>query len=145
QRMRPLGWCLSQMHLPDNEEAQFEARRRLVIEEFLYLQLALQMRRNAVQQETGISFPISRIHGAGDNTSNLFGEVDAEKVEGNIWDQVRSILPFELTGAQHRVIEEIWHDMEQPGPMNRLVQGDVGSGKTAVAAAAMLGAVRSGY
>lgn len=145
QRMRPLSWCLSQMHLPEDESSQFEARRRLVIEEFLYLQLALQMRRNAVQQETGISFPISTIQGAGDSAASLFGEVETEKVEGGIWDQVRSILPFHLTGAQHRVIEEIWHDMEQPGPMNRLVQGDVGSGKTAVAAAAMLGAVRSGY
>ncbi len=55
------------------------------------------------------------------------------------------MLPFELTNAQRRVIAEVWADMERPHPMNRLVQGDVGSGKTAVAACAMLAAVRSGY
>jgi len=55
------------------------------------------------------------------------------------------MLAFDLTGAQRRVIEEIWADMELPHPMNRLVQGDVGSGKTAVAACCMLPAVRCGY
>ncbi|HTQ11762.1 MAG TPA: ATP-dependent DNA helicase RecG [Fimbriimonadaceae bacterium] len=55
------------------------------------------------------------------------------------------MLPFDLTGAQRRVIGEIFEDMKRPHPMNRLVQGDVGSGKTAVAAAAMLAAVRCGY
>lgn len=55
------------------------------------------------------------------------------------------MLPFELTGAQRRAIEEIFADMESPHPMNRLLQGDVGSGKTAVGACAMLAAVRCGY
>src|SRR5438477_185336 len=55
------------------------------------------------------------------------------------------MLPFDLTGAQTRVLGEIFADMARPHPMNRLLQGDVGCGKTAVAAAAMLAAVRSGY
>src|SRR5205085_9630082 len=62
-----------------------------------------------------------------------------------LWDQIHRMLPFELTGAQNRVIGEVFEDMRRPHPMNRLLQGDVGSGKTAVAAAAMLAAVRSGY
>lgn len=62
-----------------------------------------------------------------------------------LWSQVHRMLPFDLTAAQRRVIEETWADMERPHPMNRLVQGDVGSGKTAVAACCMLAAVRSGY
>jgi len=145
QKLPPLSWSLQQMHRPDSEEQRLEARRRLALEEFLYLQLALQIRRNAVKREVGIAFPISVIRGVGENHSNLFGGAPTAEVEGTLWDQVHQMLPFELTGAQKRVIAEIWNDMESDGPMNRLVQGDVGSGKTAVAAAAMLAAVRCGY
>ncbi len=78
--------------------------------------------------------------------AHLFEAEQEAKREGvPLWDQIHQMLPFDLTGAQRRVIEEIWSDMAQPHPMNRLVQGDVGSGKTAVAACAMLAAVRSGY
>jgi ATP-dependent DNA helicase RecG len=59
--------------------------------------------------------------------------------------EIAGLFPFQLTRAQRRVIDEIFADMRRPHPMNRLIQGDVGSGKTAVAAAAMLAAVRSGY
>ncbi len=122
-RLRPLEWCLRQMHLPESEGDRIEARRRLVFEEFLALQLNLAMRRESVHREPGIGFALP---------------------EG-LWDEVRAMLPFELTGAQNRVIDEIWRDMTSAHPMNRLLQGDVGSGKTAVAAAAMLLAVRAGY
>ena len=145
QRLKPLSWCLAQMHRPNSEDDQIEARRRLALEEFLYLQLALQIRRNAVKQEVGIAFPISEIDGVGEHRGHLFGTEPPAEVSGSLWDQVHRMLPFELTGAQVRVIEEIWADMERSGPMNRLVQGDVGSGKTAVAAAAILAAVRCGY
>ncbi|MBX7131272.1 MAG: DEAD/DEAH box helicase [Fimbriimonadaceae bacterium] len=64
---------------------------------------------------------------------------------GGIQEQIKAMLPFELTGAQKRVIKEVFNDMQRPHPMNRLIQGDVGSGKTAVAASAMLAAVRCGY
>jgi ATP-dependent DNA helicase RecG len=77
---------------------------------------------------------------------HLFVEEQRALYRGEkIWDQIHRMLPFELTGAQRRVIHEVWSDMERPSPMNRLVQGDVGSGKTAVAACCILAAIRSGY
>jgi len=78
--------------------------------------------------------------------AHLFVEEQRAKYQGErLWDQIHRMLPFELTGAQRRVINEIWSDMERPSPMNRLVQGDVGSGKTAVAACCILAAIRSGF
>jgi ATP-dependent DNA helicase RecG len=139
-----LSQALKGMHLPDNEEEQTRARTRLVFDEFLVLQLELQMRRMGVQQEVGISFPVSQISRLDQAPTSLFSEAAESKNEG-IWEEVHRLLPFELTGAQKRVIAEIWQDMEKPIPMNRLVQGDVGAGKTAVAACAMLAAVRCGY
>ncbi|MBS1709959.1 MAG: ATP-dependent DNA helicase RecG [Armatimonadetes bacterium] len=143
-KLQKLSWCMRQMHRPDSPEMQQEARRRLVFEEFLFLQVALQMRRQEVQQEVGISFPISQLAGVGQTSGNLFAALE-EAHQGDLWEQVHAMLPFDLTGAQRRVVGEVWADMERPVPMNRLVQGDVGSGKTAVAACAMLAAVRCGY
>ena len=138
-----LGWSLGQLHLPTNDESYDKARTRIAFQEFLYLQLELQMRRMQVQQEIGISFPISTLDVGQADSGSLFE--GSERQSGSLADEVRRMLPFEMTGAQKRAVKEIWHDMEQPTPMNRLVQGDVGSGKTAVAACAILGAVRSGY
>jgi ATP-dependent DNA helicase RecG len=142
-KLPQLSWCLRQMHLPDSEDDRARARERLVFEEFLYLQLALQMLRSETKHEIGIAFPLDDLPDAGSTPSSLFGD-DAEQA-GSLEDQVHKMLPFDLTGAQKRVIDEIWSDMKMPAPMNRLVQGDVGSGKTAVAACAILGAVRCGY
>jgi len=125
-KLRPLRWSLSQIHRPDSEESKNEARKRLVFDEFFFFQVFLALKRLETEVETGISFPI-------------------REMGKQLADQLKTMFPFELTGAQKRVIKEIWNDMERPHPMNRLVQGDVGSGKTAVAAAAMLAAVRSGY
>ncbi len=78
--------------------------------------------------------------------AHLFVEEQRAKYSGALlWDQIHQMLPFDLTAAQRRVIHEIWEDMERPHPMNRLVQGDVGSGKTAVAACCILAAIRCGY
>jgi ATP-dependent DNA helicase RecG len=99
------------------------AFRRHVFEELFFLQLALALRRRGVRAETGIAFDAS-----------------PEAVERAI-----APLPFPLTGAQRRALAEIGRDMARPEPMNRLLQGDVGSGKTAVAFAAMLLAVQSGW
>ncbi len=172
--LKPLAWCLKQIHQPEEESDRLEARRRLVFEEFLYLQVALAMKRAETQQELGIAFPIpDLIDGKAPplvassaaemrdltgkmakaavvkkvkHSSHLFEpEAEAKYAGVGLWDQIHQMLPFDLTGAQRRVIGEIFRDMERPTPMNRLVQGDVGSGKTAVAAAAMLAAVRSGY
>ncbi|NEO00034.1 MAG: ATP-dependent DNA helicase RecG, partial [Moorea sp. SIO3I7] len=99
-------------------------RRRLVFDEFFYLQLGFLQRRQA-QRKTQSSAVMAPI--------------------GKLFDQFHQLLPFELTGAQTRVINEILKDMESETPMNRLVQGDVGSGKTIVAVYAILAAIQSGY
>jgi ATP-dependent DNA helicase RecG len=97
---------------------------RLILEEFFLFQLGLAARQSALRaSRKGISFDIT------------------EKTR----EAVKKILPFPLTGAQKRVLREIADDMRAPHPMNRLVQGDVGSGKTMVGLLAMVVAVESGY
>ncbi len=125
-QLRPLRWSLSQIHQPIDENSRLEARKRLVFDEFFVLQLTLAIARAQTHHETGIGFPIK------DEREQL-------------WKDIHQMFPFDMTGAQRRVIEEVWRDMEAPHPMNRLLQGDVGSGKTAVAACAALAAVRGGY
>ncbi|HMS56380.1 MAG TPA: ATP-dependent DNA helicase RecG [Fimbriimonadaceae bacterium] len=119
-----IQWCLRQIHEPESDDARLRARKRLVFEEFLITQLALALRRGETLAEIGIPYQVNR---------------------KDLESQIHSIFPFELTGAQKRVVSEIWADMERPSPMSRLVQGDVGSGKTAVAACAILAAVQNGY
>ncbi len=99
------------------------AFRRLIYEELFFLQLALARRRRGVRAQSGIAFDAS-----------------PEALQ-----RATSRLPFRLTGAQERSLVEIAGDMGRPEPMNRLLQGDVGSGKTAVAFAAMMLAVQSGW
>ena len=111
------------IHFPETVEAIEQARRRLVYEELFALQLLLAGRKAASNETPGIAFA--------DTAAPVAELADA--------------LPFALTGAQGRVIEEITADMTVPTAMNRLLQGDVGSGKTAVALAALLVAVRNGY
>jgi ATP-dependent DNA helicase RecG len=123
-KLADVQWSLRQIHRPESEVHRLEARRRLVFEEFFVMQMGLAMQRSKTQAEAGIAFKLDH---------------DALQAE------MRQMLPFELTGAQKRVISEVWRDLESEVPMNRLVQGDVGSGKTAVAACAMLAAVRDGY
>jgi ATP-dependent DNA helicase RecG len=135
--------ALRAIHRPDDLEILEAGRRRLIFDEFLLIQLHLQMRKASTQQEPGIKFGISEL--AGSDGGGLFGSSSTLAEGGTLWDEVHKLLPFELTGAQRRVIGEIWKDMETAVPMNRLVQGDVGSGKTAVAACAILAAVRCGY
>jgi ATP-dependent DNA helicase RecG len=110
-------------HFPETEEEFAQSRRRLVFDEFLLMQVSLSMRHAENGIERGISFDIPE----------------------NLVKEMRSVLPFDFTDAQKRVIRDIFRDMKRPHPMNRLLQGDVGSGKTAVAATAILAAVRSGY
>lgn len=115
-----LAWAVKQMHFPENPENVKRARRRLAWDECLYLQLTvLAARRHALHDMPGRSFPISP-------------ELDS---------RIRRLFPFRLTAAQDRAVREIGRDMRSPLPMQRLLQGDVGSGKTAVAAFALLAAV----
>jgi ATP-dependent DNA helicase RecG len=122
--LAPVGESLRQIHFPDMPERLEAARRRLVFEELFRLQCVLALRKQTVADRLpGIPF-----------------EVRDEHLE-----ELRRSLSFQLTGAQERAIGEIRADMGAPRPMNRLLQGDVGSGKTVVAAAAILTAARNGY
>lgn len=98
-------------------------QQRLSFEEFFMLELGLAVLKRGKLRERGICF----------------------KPEGKLLERLLSSLPFSLTGAQERVFGEIKSDMESPYPMHRLIQGDVGSGKTVVALMAMLSAVECGY
>ncbi len=98
------------------------AHRTVVFDELFFLQLGMALRRRNIVKEDGLSI-----------------------VPGPLVRQVHDVLPFRLTRAQERVLEVIFRDMAAPHPMNRLVQGDVGSGKTIVAFCAALAALDSGY
>lgn len=168
--LQDLQWSLRECHLPTSEEARSEARYRLIFEEFFLMQLTFALKRAEAKTESGIAFPIDDLvagrpvetvqHAAGSAATGrrkavvkkgpaktLFAsEAPIEELQTEpLWDQIHRLLPFRLTGAQERVVGEIFRDMERPHPMNRLVQGDVGSGKTAVAGCAILAAIRSGY
>ncbi len=124
------GEALAQAHFPppgtDLRAAEGRATapfRRLAFEELFFLQLALVLRRRGIRREPGIAFDAS--------AAARRASVD--------------LVPFPFTGAQARAFGEIADDMGRPEPMNRLLQGDVGSGKTAVAFAAALLAARSGW
>ena len=124
ERLPALSDALAQAHFPDDETVLGAAIRRLAFDEFLLIQLGVLRRRHEWQtSQPGIAIDAPP-------------ELIAEFFE---------LLPFEPTGAQRRVVEEIAADMRRPVPMSRLLQGEVGSGKTVVAAAAALAAVRSGY
>ena len=115
--------ALYYIHFPDCEESYLKARRRLVFDELLLLQLGLmQLKYSKTQNENGIKFFIS------DEVNEFIDK-----------------LPFKLTNAQNKVIQAIFNDMSSDKPMNRLLQGDVGSGKTIVAAISMFNAVKNGY
>jgi len=121
------------IHAPESFEAKDAARRRLVFDELFRLQLALVLRRRAFEV----------------NARALHHDVSPREVTGGVADTLMarflSALPYELTTAQRRALAVIVADMAGPFPMHRLLQGDVGSGKTVVALAALLGAVQSGH
>ena len=121
------------IHDPESMEAVAPARRRLIFDELFRLQLALVLRRRAFEHNARAlrhTVSVQEITGA---------------VDGTLVARFLSALPFELTMAQRRALAVIAADLAGPFPMHRLLQGDVGSGKTVVALAALLGAVQSGY
>lgn len=121
--MAEINFCINNIHFPETLDKLEMARRRLIFEEFFMLQSGLiHIKKISNEGKRGISF---------DKTDEI--------------QQFISKLPFKLTSAQLRVFEEVSKDMESSNIMNRLVQGDVGSGKTAVAALALFKCVRSGY
>ncbi|MEW6431866.1 MAG: ATP-dependent DNA helicase RecG [Myxococcota bacterium] len=125
-----LGEALKYIHFPPGDANlalldahASRAHQRLAFDELFFLQLGMALRRQGVKVQPGIAFDAS-----------------AERIEAAL-----KLLPFTLTGAQARVVQQIAADMARPEPMNRLVQGDVGSGKTAVALVAAALAVQDGY
>ncbi len=122
--------ALREVHFPPEgtsfaelQIAATPAHRRLIFEELFYLELALELKRRRMKERKGISFATS------------------DKVR----QAIREVLPFHPTTAQKRALGEIVSDMRAPSPMRRLLQGDVGSGKTIVAFQAMLVAMENGY
>jgi len=129
-QLLPLAEALRQIHLPSNdwqletlESSQNPARQTLVFDEFFYLELGMALRKQGWESENGIAF----------------------KLEHTYTKPLAKLLPYQLTAAQRRVLGEIKQDMLSNMPMNRLVQGDVGSGKTIVALMAALIAIENGY
>ena len=114
--------ALEQIHFPSAKNLLLTSRRRLIFEELFLLEFALALKKRSAFQLPGVALsPERKI---------------LKFIEG---------LPFRLTPAQRRVVDEVWKDLSQPHPMNRLIQGDVGSGKTIVAIIALMTAVFNGY
>ncbi len=118
------------VHFPPDGESmerlnlhRSDGHRRIIFDEFFFLELGLALKKRRVALERGISF----------------------KTEGRLAKRLLDRLPFRLTHSQERTLSEIVADMEKPHPMNRLIQGDVGSGKTIVALLACLHVVECGY
>ncbi len=162
-RLMPLPEAVSQMHYPENEQALQAARLRLGFDELFLIQLGMQERRSRWQHEApqGNAFKIDfdkiliDTSDLTDFTSEEIAREDTQRnstLPGNtLWSMLATdkpfeeTLPFRFTEAQRRVIIEIFADLAQSQPMCRLLQGDVGAGKTAVAAAALLMTVLNGY
>jgi len=123
--------ALEEIHFPPEDSniteyasARSNAHRRLIFEEFFWVSFALQLKR-------------------GERTKEPKGTLI--EINDKIYERINALLPFTLTSAQERVIKRIFDDMQSDAPMNRLVQGDVGSGKTIVAFLAMFAAMENGY
>jgi ATP-dependent DNA helicase RecG len=120
----PRTEALRLIHLPESMADQARARRRLAFDELLRVQTVLVARKRSIERASkGIR----------------------HRLDGDLVGRLRAALPYSLTGAQERVIAEIERDLAGPQPMHRLLQGDVGAGKTLVAVSAMLTAVQGGH
>jgi ATP-dependent DNA helicase RecG len=122
--LRRIHFPTEDVPLADYERARSPAHLRLIFEEFFWVAMALALRR-------------------GERIKEPKGAVI--EITARVRERLASILPFELTSAQERVTNRIFDDMQSDAPMNRLLQGDVGSGKTIVALQAMLAAIENGY
>lgn len=116
-----LDTAIRSIHFPKNNEDAAKARKRLIFEELLVLQLGLLKLKSGKKSTTQI------------------------KITKDFSDDFKKLLPFQLTSAQNRAIKECLDDMNKEHPMRRLLQGDVGSGKTAVAAALIHSVIKNGY
>jgi len=122
--LMPYQQAVYNMHFPSTWEEVGAARRRLIFEEFFFWELAMALRRRQVK---------------------VIDKNRKYQLKKNLLTAFKEKLPFDFTSAQKKVIREIFNDLMSPRPMNRLLQGDVGSGKTVVAVAALLLVVENGY
>ena len=122
ENLYDINTALRQVHFPTSFEEMERARQRLALEEFLWIQLGVLRQRRKWREQPG----------------------RALHFDSQIQQEFLGSLPFKLTGAQLRVMNEILGDIQQPRPMSRLLQGDVGSGKTIIAAASILTAIANG-
>ena len=122
--LMPYQQAVYNMHFPSTREKGEVARRRLIFEEFFFWELAMALRKRQVK---------------------VINKNRKYQLRKNLLTAFKEKLPFDFTSAQKRVIREIFNDLTSPKPMNRLLQGDVGSGKTVVAVAALLLVVENGY
>lgn len=123
EAIRQVHWPAPQSNLNEMEQGRHPGRKSLVFDEFFYLEMGLALKRAGVQLEQGSKMPC----------------------EHQYTLPLSKMLPFKLTAAQRRVLSEIKDDMASPHPMNRLLQGDVGSGKTIVALMAALIAIENSF
>ena len=131
QRLIDRATSIRRIHFPSDdaplseyENARSPAHLRLIFEEFFWVALAIALRRGErVREKKGAVIEIT----------------------DHVRERLSSVVPFQLTSAQERVVKRIFDDMQSDAPMNRLLQGDVGSGKTIVALQAMLAAMENGY
>ncbi len=131
QKLLTRAEAITQIHFPpeastiaEYEMFRSDAHKRLIFEEFFMLSFAMQLLRGERRKEP---------------------KGTVIEITSSIRERLKQILPFRLTGAQKKVVGEIFNDLRSDAPMNRLVQGDVGSGKTIVAFLAMLAALENGY
>ncbi len=129
-KLPDLATAIRDVHVPPPDadvrllnEFRSPAQTRLIFDEFFWLECGMLLKKNKARVATGISFAVT------------------ERAR----EQIRKMLPFKPTNAQRRVMQEIADDMKRPHPMNRLLQGDVGSGKTIVAAQAAVIAIENKY
>ena len=129
-QLMPRRQAFEQVHWPDPGtplaellDARGPAHRRLIFEELFFLELGLELKRKRLRAQPGIAF----------------------QLDDRAREAIKKILPFHPTAAQKRVLKEIAEDMARPSPMRRLLQGDVGSGKTIVALQAAIIAIENGY
>jgi ATP-dependent DNA helicase RecG len=118
-----LSEAIWQAHCPDNEQTKEEARRRLAFDELFVIQVGVFVRKQEWQENQAVAL----------------------RTDSGLLDRFKSSLPFTFTPSQQRVLEEILSDLEKPRPMCRLLQGEVGSGKTVIATTALLVAASNGY
>ena len=123
EAFRMAHWPEESARLADLQAARTPAQIRLIFEELFFLELGLELKRKRMRALPGIAFGI----------------------DDRVREAIKRILPFHPTAAQKRVLKEIAEDMKQPAPMRRLLQGDVGSGKTIVALEAAIIAIENGY